>query len=38
MDILADVWNNLEPKSIRRGWDIYGDDFGPEDDEEEGEK
>jgi hypothetical protein len=38
MDILADVWKGLEPKSIYRGWAIYEDDFGPKDDEGEGAK
>jgi hypothetical protein len=38
MEILADVWKNLEPKSIHRDWAIYEDHFGPEDDEGEGEK
>jgi hypothetical protein len=37
-NILADVWKNLEPKSICRGWATYEDDFGPEDEEEEGQK
>jgi hypothetical protein len=36
--ILADVWKNLEPKLIHRGWAIYENDFGPEEDEREGEK
>jgi hypothetical protein len=31
MDIFVDVWKNFEPKSIHRGWVIYEDDFGPED-------
>jgi hypothetical protein len=38
MNILVDIWKNLEPKSIHRGWAIYGDDFDPEDDERQGEK
>jgi hypothetical protein len=38
MAILVDVWKNLEPQSIHRGWAIYEDDFGPEDDQGEGEK
>jgi hypothetical protein len=38
MDPLADAWKNLEPKSIHRGWVISHDDFGPEDDGEEGRK
>jgi hypothetical protein len=29
---------SLKPKLIHRGWAIYEDDFGPEDDEGEGQK
>jgi hypothetical protein len=35
MDILADIWKNVEPKSVHRGRAIYEDDFGPENDEGE---
>jgi hypothetical protein len=38
MGILVDVWKNLQPKSVHRGWAICEDDFDPEDAERQGEK
>jgi hypothetical protein len=32
IQILIDIWDNLSPASISKGWSIYTDDFGPDED------
>jgi hypothetical protein len=35
VQILIEIWDNLSPASIRSGWAIYEDEFGPDADEQD---
>lgn len=32
IQLLIEIWDNLSPDSISKGWSIYADDFGPDED------